>query len=36
MRQGPVGIVNPAFQMGQPLMLAQPGTSPISTPPQYI
>jgi hypothetical protein len=36
MRQGQVGIVNPAFQMGQPLMLAQPSTGPISTPPQYI
>ncbi len=36
MRQRPGGIVNPAFQMGQPLMLAQPGTGPITTTPQYI
>ncbi len=30
------GLVNPAFQMGQPLTLAQPGTSPITTSPQDI
>ena len=32
MKPGPARIINPAFQMGQPLMLAKPDTNPMNSP----